>query len=250
MMVAARYGDIEILTDRSALADRAAGWLLDRAAAIPGRASVCLSGGEACRLLYEALAARWRERFPWNRVHWFWGDERFVPASDPRNNYRMVKRAMLDRAPAPPANIHPIATEGVSLAESAAAYEDELKRFYGFDELRGDRPLFDICILGLGPDGHTASLFPGAPVLEERRRWVAPVAGFSDEPRVTLTYPALESAAQAAFVVSGAETAKVLAEIWQGGSVAPAARLRPIGSLIWLADRAAAPGEGGNGDSG
>lgn len=234
--------NIEIITDPAALADRAAAWLLERVMAAERTATICLSGGETPRLVYEALVRNHLTRFPWDRVHWFWGDERFVPRSDPRSNFRMVKEALFDRAPVPAENIHPVLTEGVSIEESAAAYERELKLLYAGEELRPERLLFDVSLLGLGPDGHTASLLPGAPVLEERRKWVAPVIGFADEPRVTLTYPVLESSRHSAFVVAGGETRNVVADIWRGTSSAPAARLQPKGALQWFLDRAAAPG--------
>ena len=108
-------------------------------------------------------------RFPWPRVHWIWGDERFVPQNDPHNNYRVARDALLSRVPIPTGNIHPIPTEGPSAAE-AAAYMATLKKFYGADVLASDRPLFEVTLLGIGENGHTASLFPGHLALQEKRR--------------------------------------------------------------------------------
>jgi 6-phosphogluconolactonase len=204
-------------------------------------ASVCLSGGSTPKRLYELLAApKYRDTFPWKRMHWFWGDERFLPKDDPLSNYRMVRLAMLEATPIPAENIHPIPTEGLTPEEAAAAYERELKAFYGADRLDRRRPLFDVMLLGLGEDGHTASLFPGIPVLEERTRWVAAVVGAKPEARITLTYPALESSRDLAFLVAGPGKREILAQVRGGTTDLPAARVRPVGRLHWLLDRAAA----------
>ena len=136
-----------------------------------GSFAVCLSGGSTPQRLYEHLAGPpYRDAFPWSRTHWFWGDEQFVPHDDALSNYRMVREALLSRAPIPAVNIHPIPTEGLSPEAAASAYERELKSFYGADHLDPARPLFDVNLLGLGPDGHTASLFPGSAVLAEREK--------------------------------------------------------------------------------
>jgi 6-phosphogluconolactonase len=196
--------------------------------------------------LYELLASDgFRERFPWQRVSWYWGDERFVPHDDPDSNYRMAREAMLDKVPVPPENVHPVPTDG-DPAEAAQRYERTLQEAYGAATFDPARPLFDITLLGLGPDGHTASLLPGEPVLEERKRWVAEVAHGRPEIRITMTYPAIESSRQVAFLVAGAEKAPILRAIRAGGSRVPAARVRPHGELIWFADKDAA-GEGAMG---
>jgi 6-phosphogluconolactonase len=168
----------EILADTEALARRVADWLLEISTARGGVFALALSGGGTPRQLYELLAGPpYHDAFPWHRTHLFWGDERFVPRDDQSSNYRMVSDAMLSRAPIPAANIHPVPTEGLAPQEAAAEYERELKSFYGSERLDAARPLFDVNLLGLGPDGHTASLFPGTAVLEERERWAAAVVG-------------------------------------------------------------------------
>ena len=153
---------LEILADPEALSHRVADWLLEMATAKDGIFAINLSGGSTPRRLYERLAGPpYRDTFPWSRTHWFWGDERFVPHDDALSNYRMVREALLSRAPIPADNVHPIPTEGISPEAAASAYERQLKSFYGAERLDPARPLFDVTLLGLGPDGHTASLFPG-----------------------------------------------------------------------------------------
>jgi 6-phosphogluconolactonase len=230
------------LPDAEALAERAAAWILERVLMVARPVSLCLSGGSTPRALYQTLArAPYRDRMPWQRIHWFWGDERFVPSNDARSNYRMVRDALLDRIAAPVGSVHPIPTDGVTLDAAVVAYERELKQFYGAEELSPERPLYDVTLLGLGEDGHTASLLPGTPVLEERSRWVAAVAGVAPEARITLTYPALESSRDVAFLVSGVAKREILARIREGSADVPAARIRPVGRLHWFVDRAALP---------
>ncbi len=232
---------LEILADPEALSRRVADWVLELAAAKEGVFAIALSGGSTPRRLYEHLAGPpYRDAFPWSRTHWFWGDERFVPHGDAQSNYRMVREALLSRAPIPAINIHPIPTEGVSPKAAAFAYERELKSFYGAERLDATRPLFDVTLLGLGPDGHTASLFPGTAVLAERDRWVAAVIGAKPEARITLTYPALESTRNAAFLVVGKEKRAVFGRLRSGNDNLPAAHLRPTGTLWIFSDAAAA----------
>jgi 6-phosphogluconolactonase len=145
----------------------------------------------------------------------------------------------LSRAPIPAANIHPVQTEGLTPDAAASDYERELKSFYGAERLGRARPLFDVILLGLGPDGHTASLFPGTAVLEERERWVASVVG-PKPTRITLTYPALESSRHVAFLVAGKEKREIFSRFQRGEHTLPAARLCPIGTLHLFADAAAA----------
>jgi 6-phosphogluconolactonase len=234
---------LEILADPEALARRVADWLcaiLTASTARGGALAVALSGGGTPRRLYEVLAGSpYREIFPWHRTHLFWGDERFVTHDDESSNYRMVRDAMLSRAPIPGANIHPVRTEGLTPEAAASDYERELKSFYGAERLDPERPLFEVNLLGLGPDGHTASLFPGTAVLDERERWAAAVVG-PKPARITLTYPALESSRHVAFLVAGREKREIFSRFQRGELTLPAARLRPIGALHLFADAAAA----------
>jgi len=234
---------LEILADPEALSVRVADWLTEVAMAKQGVVAIALSGGSTPRQLYECLAgASYRDRFPWGRTHWFWGDERFVPHDDARSNQRMACEALLSLVPIPIANIHPILTEGLKPDRAAAAYERALKAFYGAETLDPARPLFDVTLLGLGMDGHTASLFPETAVLAMRDRWVAAVAGAEGERRITLTYPALESSRHAAFLVAGAEKRAILGRLLRGDDSLPAARLHPTGSLWIFGDAAAGEG--------
>jgi 6-phosphogluconolactonase len=240
MIARATDAELEIFADTDSLARRAAGWLI-AATAGRERVAIALSGGATPRRLYEILAASpYRDEFPWSRAHWFWGDERFVAPGDALSNYRMVREALLSKAPIPTDHVHPVPTVNMTPEAAAASYETTLKSFYGADRLAPARPLFDATLLGLGPDGHTASLFPGTAVLEERERWVAAVLGAKDAARVTLTYPALASSRHAAFLVAGAEKHAVLAALRRGDTQLPAARLRPVGTLRIFADAAAA----------
>ena len=230
----------EVHADAAAVAARAAELLAAELAASRGPAAVCLSGGSTPRRLYELLATQpWRGRIPWERAHWFWGDERCVPPDHPDSNYGMVRRAMLDPVAAPAANVHPVRTLDLTPEAAAAAYAAELQRWYGAPALEAGRPLFTVNLLGLGEDGHTASLFPGTPALQERQRWAVAVIGARPEPRVSLTYPALNSARLTLVLVTGSGKREVLARLAAGADL-PAAHVRPAGPLVWLLDRAAA----------
>lgn len=226
------------------LAKAAADRMMTRIDANGGRIAICLSGGSSPQRLYHLLAtAGYRSRIPWDRVHWFIGDERFVPVHDRRNNMAMAREIFLD-ACAPAANIHPIPTGRGNPDESAARYADELKLFYGEGELSPDRPLFDLVLMGVGPDGHVASLFPGYPALDETKFWVVGVPQAHAEPfvpRVTLTLPVLASCREMLFEVSGAEKRAILTRLSDGENL-PANRARSIGGqTVWLVDKAAAP---------
>ena len=228
-----------------ALAWHVAEWLCARAAQVDRDFAVCLSGGSTPRRLYETLARPEMVRgFPWQRVHWFWGDERFVPPDHPDSNYRMVCEALLAHVPVPPSHVHPIPTVGMLPDEAAVAYEAELKRCYGAVALSPERPLFDVTLLGIGEDGHTASLFPGTAALEEKRCWVAAVVGPHKQPRITLTYPALDSSRAVAFLATGEDKREMVTRAQAGDLALPAARVRPLGELVWFTDEAATPKRG------
>jgi 6-phosphogluconolactonase len=233
-------GRIEILPDPQTLARHVAEWITQAALAVDRPFRVSLSGGSTPKALYSLLASNdFRDRFPWQRVFWYWGDERFVPYDHPDSNYRMTREAMLSKAPVPPENIHPVPADGTP-EEAARRYERTLREAYGAATFDPARPLFDITLLGLGADGHTASLLPGEPVLEERTRWVAAVSHGRPEVRITMTYPAIDSSGSVAFLVAGKEKAAILSTIRGGDSELPAARVRPVGELIWFVDKAAA----------
>ncbi|HUC10262.1 MAG TPA: 6-phosphogluconolactonase [Stellaceae bacterium] len=230
---------IEVAHDLEDLAHRSARWMTDIVGRSTGCCAISLSGGSTPRRLYQLLAEPpYREAMAWDRTHWFWGDERFVPPDHPDSNFRMVREALLSRAPVPAGNIHPIPTGG-DPAAAAHDYERTLKSFYGADTLDPAHPLFTIELLGLGPDGHTASLFPATSVLDERRRWVAEVIGAKAEDRITLTYPVLESSRHTAFLVAGADKREALARVQAGDRDLPAARLTPVGELVWFVDEQA-----------
>src|SRR4051794_24210939 len=209
------------------LAQRAAEWMIARLNETTGQVAVALSGGSTPKRLYELLVTEtFIGRVPWDRVHWFWGDERFVPPDDPRSNYRMTMDAMLRHAPVPDGHIHPVPTVGLSPDAAARAYAEQLQRFHGSPRL-DDAPLFQIVLLGLGTNGHTASLFPGTPALDEREAWAVAVTPEGEPTRITLTYPALESCRHAAFLVAGADKRDVLRRVRASDMSLPASRYRP-----------------------
>jgi 6-phosphogluconolactonase len=241
MMTGAASAESRTFANAETLARDVAEWLCSLAQASERVFAVCLSGGSTPRRLYERLAdPPLVSRFPWSRTHWFWGDERFVPHDDRDSNYRMARDAFLSRVPVSDDNIHAVPTEGVSPEQAATAYERTLQRFYGADTLAPDRPLFDVTLLGIGEDGHTASLFPDQPALQETRRWAVAVIGAKAEARITLTYPVLDSSRDVAFVVTGQEKRQVVARAQAGDRTIPAAAVRPVGRLHWFMDRTAA----------
>jgi 6-phosphogluconolactonase len=239
----AKVPEIVVVADSAALAKDAARRLVHRVAD-KDRTAVCLTGGSSPDKFYGLLTEEpWRSKVRWDRVHWFMGDDRFVPESDPRSNMGKARRIFLDRIDAPPANIHPIVGTASTPEQAASLYEDELKRFYGADRLDPARPLFDLVLMGLGTDGHTASLFPHSASLEERQRWVLGIAKAGMEPfvpRVTLTFPALASAPEMLFLIDSADKRAILGRVL-GGEDLPAHRAYCDGDLVWLVVRAAAP---------
>lgn len=235
------FGTLRVYEDGAALARAGAEYLCDMALGHSGQTIVALSGGNTPKPLYQHLAeAPIKDRLPWDRVQWILGDERFVPPSDPASNYGMACETFLDHVPVPSQNVHPVQTEGVTLEEAAERYEAMLKHLYGADMLDPRRPLLSLTLLGLGEDGHTASLLPGQSVLQERKRWVAPVPKGREEERITLTYPALDSSAAVVFLVSGDGKREILDKILSGETDFPAAHIRPVGEVIWFCDKAAA----------
>jgi gluconokinase/6-phosphogluconolactonase len=236
--------DVIVVPNADALARVAADRMLARLPRSDGRLAVCLAGGSTPERLFQLLtAAPYRDAMPWPQILWFWGDDRFVHESDPRSNAGVARRLMLDRVPVPAANIFPIPTNTANEGEAARLYELELRRFYGAERLLRGRPLFDIVLMGVGSDGHTASLFPGHAQVDETARWVVgvPEAGLDPfVPRVTLTLPALASTREMLFLVSGAGKRDILARVLAGEDL-PAAHAHAVGELVWLVDRDAAP---------
>ncbi|WP_375463082.1 6-phosphogluconolactonase [uncultured Methylobacterium sp.] len=232
----------EILPDPDALARAAADRLIAVCAAAPAeRIAVCLSGGSTPKRLYERLAGPdYVGRVPWGRVHWFFGDDRVVPWDDARSNVRMVREAFGHGAPVPATHLHLIPSDA-GAETGAAAYARALLDFYGADRLDPGRPLFDLVLLGLGEDGHTASLFPGKPALAaEALAAPVPEAGLAPHvPRITLTFPALASSALVLFLVAGAGKRDALRRLSAGEDL-PAGRVTSLGRVVWMVDAAAA----------
>jgi 6-phosphogluconolactonase len=234
-----------VVADPAALALAAAQRLLARIDANTGRVAICLTGGSSPKQLYHLLATEpYARRIPWDRVHWFIGDERFVSAENALNNMRVARETFLDVL-ALPSNIHPIPTDTTNPDESARRYADELQSFYGTDHLDPTRPLFDLVLMGIGPDGHTASLFPDYPAVNETKRWVVGVPKAHVEPfvpRVSLTLLALGSCREMLFEVAGTEKHAILDKLSRDQSL-PANRARSTGETVFLVDQAAMSGK-------
>ena len=208
-----------------------------------GRFTISLSGGSTPKSLFNLLATNARTVLPWERMFFFWGDERHVPPTDPDSNYRMAEETMLSKVPVPPGNVFRMAAENPDAAAVAEDYEKTLRKFFALEP--GQVPVFDLILLGMGPDGHTASLFPGTAGLQEKSRLV--IANWVEKmktSRLTFTLPVLNAARCVTFLVSGTDKAAVLRTVLDGDVPAeqyPAKLLRPTdGKLIWLVDRAAA----------
>ncbi len=231
------YGDLEAVS--RAAAELFVELVADAVSA-HGRFAVALSGGGTPRRLYNLLAeSPTQEKIHWKAVHVFWGDERCVPPSDPRSNARMARLALLDHVPLPAENIHPISCDR-SPREAATRYEAEIKAFFGTEA-----PAFDLVLLGLGDNAHTASLFPHTPVLDEKDRWVAEVyLPEQDMHRVTLTVPIINQAREVLFLVNGPGKAKALQQVLEGPFRPhdfPAQLIRTkAGHALWLVDHDAA----------
>jgi 6-phosphogluconolactonase len=242
---------VEVLADPAAVCREAARRFLslaDKAARLRGRFTAALSGGSTPRALYELLASPETSSLgppaAWDRVHVFWGDERYVPPDHPDSNYRMAREALLSRVPIPPDQVHPIPTGPADPAEAAAAYEATLRSALGVPD---GWPRFDLVLLGLGPDAHTASLFPGSAALHDAEHlvaanWVKQFLAY----RITLTYPVINHAACVLFLVCGGEKTAALRAVWHGPRDLerfPAQGVLPDGGqLVWLVDRAALDG--------
>ena len=210
-----------------------------------GRFTIALSGGSTPKALFNLLATNARTALPWDRTFFFWGDERHVPPTDPESNFRMADETMLSKIPVAPGHIFRVQAENPDAAAAAAAYEQTLRTFFQLQP--GEFPHFDLILLGMGPDGHTASLFPGTKALEEKSRLV--VANWVEKfktHRITFTLPVLNAALNVAFLVSGTDKADALKQVLEGnapGEQYPSKLVNPQnGKLLWLLDRAAASG--------
>ena len=208
-----------------------------------GRFTIALPGGSTPKSLFNLLATNARTVLPWDRTFFFWGDERHVPPTDPDSNYRMAEETMLSRIPVAAGNVFRIPAENPDAAAGAEAYEQTLRKFFQLEP--GQLPVFDVILLGMGPDGHTASLFPGSAGLQEKSRLV--IANWVDKlktSRLTLTLPVLNAARCVTFLVSGTDKAAMLKTVLEEDAPAeqyPSKLIQPNhGKLIWLVDRAAA----------
>lgn len=232
--------DTRVFADLDALSHAALNELLrimQTAIEQRGRFAIALAGGRTPARLYSLWSHE--QPMPWDRVHLFWGDERYVSQNDLLSNFRMVREALIAHVPIPPANVHPIPTDQPSPEQAAETYESTLRTFFGTGV-----PAFDLVLLGLGPEGHTASLFPDSPALDETKRLVAAVKAPAKPPdRITFTPALLNLARNTFFLVSGADKRAIVAALRQESSAAssqfPAARIRPAGPVVWFLDRAA-----------
>ena len=212
----------------------------NEAVAARGRCMISLSGGKTPEKAYALWSTKFRERMPWAKTHFFWGDERFVSADDPKSNYRMTRETLFQHIPVPPENIHPIVTKFATADEAAREYENVLRTFFADAE-----PSFDLLFLGVGPEGHTASLFPDSPALIEQKRWVVGVRAPAEPPvRVSLTFPILRRARVTYLLLAGADKREIVATMREdlagGREKLPVEMLEPQGEAIWFLDRAAA----------
>lgn len=234
-----------VLDDDEALVAAAAERIAAALEAVGPRGAVCLTGGSTIVPVYRRLAAPpLRERIPIERIDWFFGDDRFVPADHGLSNTAQAKTALLAPLGVSADRIHAMPTDMADPDAAARAYADTLARHYGANRLDPARPLFDLVLLGMGSDGHVASLFPGTAAAQERDRWVVGVPDARHPPhvpRVSLTVPALASSRTMLFIVSGADKRPALSRVLAGEDL-PAARVGAAGSALWLVDRAAAPG--------
>jgi 6-phosphogluconolactonase len=235
--------DVRIFPDLSSLSRAAAEESMQCAVAranAAGRCTIVLSGGHTPRAMYQLWAEDYRERIPWTKMHLFWGDERYVSPGDPHSNYRMVREALLEHVPIPLQNVYPMPTQFRDPDEAARAYEATLRAAFP-----GEWPEFDLVFLGMGPEGHTASLFPRSPALDVKDRWVVAVRAPAEPPlRLTLTLPALNGAQNVMFLVCGEEKRDSLHRAWeaaaQGSPECPVSMVRPAGRVTWFVDRTAA----------
>lgn len=244
-MVDDMRGELKKFKDLNELSNAAASdisGLITETVSMKGHFSIALSGGNTPRLLHNLLGTVYREKIPWAAVSVFFGDERYVPHNDKLSNYLMARETLLDHVPIPAANVHPVPTGLPDPEQAAQAYEDDLRK-----SLPQDGDSFDLLLLGLGKEGHTASLFPHSAALDESRKWVVPVdVNAIPARRISLTYPVLNRSSVVYFLVSGAEKKEALVEVMNEESdphVYPARGIAPSGGrLVWWVDASALPG--------
>jgi 6-phosphogluconolactonase len=242
----AQTNDLRIVADAASLFHAAAQDFANQVESTlksSDRFTVALSGGSTPKGLFSLLASSYRERLPWNKIFFFWGDERHVPPDSSESNYRMANEALLSKVPIPPANIFRVPAENSDASRAAEEYEKTLRNF--FHPPSGTFPQFDLILLGMGPDGHCASLFPGTAALQEKSKFV--VANWVDKFktfRITFTGPLINQARVVEFLVAGADKSASLYEVLEGSGSAnqfPSKMIHPVsGQLIWLVDKAAA----------
>lgn len=231
---------IEVFPDRHALVARSLELVLQsipEAIARNGRYTIALAGGSTPKPLYEAIA---QQSLPWEQIHVFWGDERYVPHDHPDSNAGMARRAWLDHVPIPAENIHPIPTDDADPTIAADRYEQELKTFFGNTP---SVPTLDMILLGMGDDGHTASLFPHTGALGVRDRLIT-VGNKDGQPRITFTVPLINQSDRVVFMVSGASKQPALTQVFAPAGDAdqyPSRLIQPQGMLYWLLDNEAWP---------
>ena len=239
-------GDVLVAADAESLARIGAhlvrAWLLEAAARGDAPARVAVSGGSTPRAMFRILAGL---ALPWEKTEWFWVDERAVPADHPRSNYGAARADLFERVPVPPAQVHPLTPDGPDLDAVARRYEALLAQRFGLRGPGGEAPAFDVMLLGIGDDGHTASLFPGEATVEVTDRWVAAVpAGEGREERLTLTSPVIAAARRSIMLVQGEGKREAIRRARSAGDLrdVPARVTRQVrGELYWLVDQAARP---------
>jgi len=238
--------EVRIYPDIELLSHEAAGemvYLIHAIVAEKGSFTIALSGGRTPAALYQLIAGKYSSQIPWDKVHIFWGDERYVPAGHTDSNFAMASKTLISHISIPTQNIHSVPTELKPIEKAAEAYEQMLKSFFLKES---PFPCLDLILLGVGEDGHTASLFPGDSAIREMHRLVMPViapANYPPRNRITLTLPVINSADNVFFIAAGSEKSKVIRSILEdrktAGRLYPAAMVQPKGRIIWFLDNKA-----------
>ncbi len=231
---------VNVVADRQSLIEKASEFIIiqiEKSITSNGICTIALAGGSTPKPIYEKIAAA---NLPWDKIHIFWGDERYVPKDHQDSNYKMTVEAWLNKVEIPETNIHPIPTDDGNPEVSAQKHNQELKDFFSL--ANGDIPPFDIILLGMGDDGHTASLFPYTKALDVNDRLIT-VGNKDDNQRITFTAPLINNAQQVIFLVSGSNKQDALAQVFSTDSDSkkyPSKLIKPQGELIWFIDEDAA----------